>query len=243
MTFLLVILLVGLGIWGVKQYNGLKSLAEAVRARRANILAVTKKRADLAAQLVNIAESYGSHEKLSHFQISEDLTSIAGLNSANAKADRMIGQVTAMAQNFPDLKANQTFQQLMRQLDAIETEILARREAYNQAVERYNASRVRLPQALIANACQFEEAPYYETNAAGLDEIATFHTGDTKALEEVMKRAGRRAQALAEQTAERARARRARGDGVLEGAHQRNGAGALAETAAEAEPRRELEDL
>ncbi len=209
MLFLLFIVLIGLAVWGVKHYNSLKALAEAVRSRRANILAVTKKRADLAAQLVNIAQSYGSHEKLSHFQISEDLTSIAGLNSVNHKADRMIGQVTAMAQNFPDLKANQTYQQLMRQLESIEAEILARREAYNQAVERYNASRVRLPQALIANACKFEEAPYYETSAEGLDDIATFHTGDTRALEDVMKRAGRRAQVLAGQTAEYARTRRA----------------------------------
>ena len=75
----------------------MKTLAEAVRSKRANILAVTRKRADLASQLVNIAESYGSHEKLTHFQVSEDLTSIAGLSSANSKADRMIGQVTAMA--------------------------------------------------------------------------------------------------------------------------------------------------
>lgn len=209
MFFLFLIVLVALTVWGIKHYNSLKSLAEAVRSRRANILAVTKKRADLATQLVNIAKSYGSHEKLSHFQISEDLTSIAGLNSMTAKTDRMIGQVTSMAQNFPDLKANQTYQQLMQQLEAIESEILARREAYNQAVERYNASRVRLPQALIANACKFEEAPYYETSSEGLDDIATFHTGDTRALEDVMKRAGRRAQVLAGQTAEYARTRRA----------------------------------
>ncbi len=213
---LLFIVLIVLTIWGVKHYNSLKALAEAVRSRRANILAVTKKRADLAAQLVNIAESYGAHEKVSHFQVSEDLTSIAGLHSVNAKADRIIGQVTAMAQSFPDLKANQTYQQLMRQLEAIETEILARRETYNQAVERYNASRVRLPQALIANACSFQEAPYYETSTDGLDDIATFHTGDTRALEDAMKRAARRAQGLAGQTAEYARTRRARAGTAFE---------------------------
>ncbi len=213
---LLFVILIALTIWGVKHYNSLKALAEAVRSRRANILAVTKKRADLAAQLINIAESYGAHEKVSHFQVSEDLTSIAGLHSVNAKADRIIGQVTAMAQSFPDLKANQTYQQLMRQLETIETEILVRRETYNQAVERYNASRVRLPQALIANACSFQEAPYYETGADGLDDIATFHTGDTRALEDAMKRAGRRAQGLAGQTAEYARARRARAGTTFE---------------------------
>ncbi len=186
-----------------------------MRSRRANILAVTKKRADLAAQLVNIAESYGAHEKLAHFQVSEDLTTVAGLSSVNAKADRMISQVTALAQNFPDLKANQTFQQLMRQLEGIETEILQRRETYNQAVERYNAFRVRLPQMLVARACSFEEAPYFEVNAQGLDEIATFHTGDTRALEEAMRRAGKRAQVLGGQAVEYAKARRTRDGGDM----------------------------
>lgn len=205
--FCFLILIVAVLGWGVKLYNTLKTLAEAVRARRANILAVTKKRADLAAQLVGIAESYGSHEKLSHFQLSEDLTTIAGLNSANIHADRMINQVTSMAQNFPDLKANQTYQQLMKQLETIEGEILQRREAYNQTVERYNVYRVRLPQVFVANVCHFAEAPYFETNAQGLEEIAQFHTGDTQALQDVMKRAGNRAQALAAQTAAYARSR------------------------------------
>ncbi len=192
-------------VWGVKLYNSLKGLAEAVRSRRANIFAVTKKRADLAAQLVNIAENYGSHEKLSHFQVSEDLTSIAGLASVNKKADRMINQVVSMAQNFPDLKANQTYQQLMQQLEKIEAEILQRRETYNQVVERYNAHRVRVPQVFVANLCHFGEAPYFEVNAEGLDDIAVFHTGDTKALEDVMRRAGTRAQAFAKQASAYAR--------------------------------------
>ncbi len=205
--FLLLLLSAVLAGLFVKYYNALKSLAESVRSRRANTLAVTKKRADLAAQLVNIAESYGAHEKLSHFQVSEDLTTVAGLASANTEADRMITQVTALAQNFPDLKANQTFQQLMRQLETIEGEILSRRETYNQAVERYNTYRVRLPQALVANVCNFAEAPYFEINPEGLDTIAVFETGDTQALQETLRRASTRGKALAQQTAAYARAR------------------------------------
>ena len=197
MLTLLVFVLMVLAFFGVKLYNRLKVLAESVRARRANILAVTRKRADLASRLVDIANGYGSHEKLAQLQISEDMTSMAGLLQTNASADRAISQVSALALAFPDLKANQTFQQLMAQLAQIESEILQRREAYNHGVEQYNAYRVRLPQALVANLCHFEEAPYFQTDAAGLETLAEFKTGDTKAVEDLIRRAGERAKTIA----------------------------------------------
>ena len=195
-TLLLVLLLIA-AVVGSRCYNRLKVLAEAVRSRRSNILAVPRKRAELAPRLVDIANGYGSHEKLAQLQISEDITSMAAMKSVNANADRAISQVAALAMNFPDLKANQTFQQLMLQLEQIETEILQRRETYNQAVEQYNAYRVRLPQAPLANACNFEEAPYFDTDATGLETLAEFKTGDTKAVEALVRRAGERAKTLA----------------------------------------------
>ena len=195
--FFLLPLLVVVAVISIRCYNRLKVLAEAVRSRRSNILAVTRKRADLASRLVDIANAYSSHEKLAQLQSSEDITSIAALKSVNAGADRAIHQVAALAMAFPDLKANQTFQQLMLQLEKIETEILQRREAYNQAVEQYNAYRVRLPQSSLAAVCNFEEAPYFETNSSDLDTLAEFKTGDTKAVEAIVRRAGERARTLA----------------------------------------------
>ena len=195
--FFLLLLLVIVAVISIRCYNRLKVLAEAVRSRRSNVLAVTRKRADLASRLVDIANGYGSHEKLAQLQISEDMTSIAALKTANARADRAIHQVAALAMAFPDLKANQTFQQLMSQLEKIETEILQRREAYNHAVEQYNAYRVRLPQAPLASICNFEEAPYFETSSSDLDILAEFKTGDTKAVEAVLRRASERAGAYA----------------------------------------------
>ena len=197
MLTLLILCLIVVTVVGVRAYNRLKQLAESVRSRRANILAVTRKRADLASRLVDIANGYGSHEKLAQLQVSEDMTSMSGLMSTNASADRAIGQVAALAMAFPDLKANQTFQQLMLQLDTIETEVLQRRETYNHAVEQYNAYRVRLPQAMLANVCNFEEAPYFETDPSGLERLAEFKTGDTKAVEALVRRASERARTFA----------------------------------------------
>ena len=197
MFTLFLLLLFVAAVVGVRCYNRLKMLAEAVRSRRSNILAVTRKRADLASRLVDIANGYGSHEKLAQLQVSEDMTSMAAVKSMNASADRAIGQVAALAMSFPDLKANQTFQQLMLQLEKIETEVLQRRETYNQAVEQYNAYRVRLPQAFLANACNFEEAPYFDTDSSGLETLAEFKSGDTKAVEALVRRASERAKTLA----------------------------------------------
>ncbi len=103
--FFLLLLLVIFAVISIRCYNRLKVLAEAVRSRRSNILAVTRKRADLASRLVDIANGYGSHEKLAQLQISEDMTSIAALKTANAKADQAIHQVAALAMAFPDLKS------------------------------------------------------------------------------------------------------------------------------------------
>ncbi len=197
MFTLFILVLIVVAFVGVRVYNRLKQLAESVRSRRANILAVTRKRADLASRLVDIANGFGSHEKLAQLQVSEDMTSIAGLMRANASANQAISQVSALAMAFPDLKANQTFQQLMLQLEKIETEVLERRETYNHAVEQYNAYRVRLPQAMLAGVCNFEEAPYFETDPSGLETLAEFKTGDTKAVEALVRRAGERARTLA----------------------------------------------
>ncbi len=209
-TLLFLLLIVG-SFLAVRLYNRLKLLAEAVRSRRANILAVTRKRADLANRLVDIANGYGSHEKVAHLQVSEDMTTMATAANTNARADHAIREVAALAMAFPDLKANQTFQQLMLQLEKIESEILQRREQYNGAVEAYNGYRVRLPQSLLAGVCNFEEAPYFETSAAGLDTLAEFKTGDTKAVEQLLRRGAERARTVAAATHAQWRESQARG--------------------------------
>lgn len=181
----------------ISTYNTLKAASENVKSRRANIMAVTKKRADLAQRLANIAMRYGDHEKLSQLQISEDFTSIGALMAANQSADQMINRVSHLATAFPDLKANQTYQQLMAQLEQIENDILERRESYNEAVKAYNICRVRFPQSLIANFFNFAEAPYYEVSETGLDELPEFHAGDSEALNALVQRTADRAQELA----------------------------------------------
>lgn len=89
-----------------------------------------------------------------------------------------------MAQAFPDLKANAAYQQLMRQIDEIESAILSRREQYNARVEAYNAFRLQLPQSFFAGAMGFPEAHYF--NADNLQMMRDFRTGDSEILKDAL---------------------------------------------------------
>lgn len=203
MEWILFIAVIVAAIWAAKNYNYLWRLAEAIRSRRANILVATKKRAHLAQRLVDIARNYGDHEKLSQLQISEDMTTMAGLVSANQKTDVALQHVASLAMAFPELKANETFQQLMSQIAGIESEVMERREGYNNAVETYNAGRAAFPRVLVAKAFRFEPAPYYDISAEGLDTLAEFTTGDTTHISTLLRRAGDRAQELGKQAGEK----------------------------------------
>lgn len=205
--FIIVILAL---IWAILSYNHLWRLAEAIRSRRANIQVATKKRADLAQRLVEIAQNYGAHEKLSQLKISEDMSTMSGLASANHKADLMVNQVSSLAMAFPELKANETFQHLMSQIADIESEIMDRRENYNVSVETYNAYRAAFPRVLVAQALRFEVAPYYEVVGDGLDTLAEFKTGDTSHIVDLLRRAGDRAQAVGKKAGHRMNEQRKR---------------------------------
>src|SRR3546814_806972 len=93
-----------------------------------------------------------------------------------------------LANRFPELKANATYQQLMTQLDEIETTVLERREAYNAAAEAYNATRGSLPHLFYAEKLGFAEAPYFAMDEAGAEQLASFKTDDGKILRDTMGR-------------------------------------------------------
>lgn len=106
----LTLLIIVLGIWLFLAYNKLRRLAENVKRWQANIAATVKKRHDIAQRLADIAASYGDHEKLTHFTIAEGEANMVNANAAAADASRVIGNVQMLANRFPELKANATYQ-------------------------------------------------------------------------------------------------------------------------------------
>ncbi|MFQ1012311.1 LemA family protein [Gilliamella apicola] len=185
-TTLFLILIVILA-WLFFAYNKLRRLAENVKQKQSNIYATIKKRHDIAQRLSDIASNYGDHEKLTHLTITES-DSIAKANIAVSEASHLIGNVQMLANRFPDLKANSTYQQLMVQLDKIENTILERREAYNAAVQIYNSLRGSIPHLFYATKLGFVEATYFEMDENGMDQLASFNTDDGKILRDTMGR-------------------------------------------------------
>jgi LemA protein len=190
---MLLLVAAGLIFWFVKIYNQLQKLGTAVKQRRADIIASMKKRLDLASRLIDIAKSYGDHEKLTQLSTSENLSSMVDAMHASRRVDQVINQVSGLAMAFPDLKANSAYQQLMSQLHDIETDLQSRRESYNAVVGAYNAYRSSLPQNLFAEKVGFPEAPFFAIDEAGLEVLPEFSTDDGQFLKSTLQKMGDRA--------------------------------------------------
>ncbi len=185
---LLLFIVIAVAVWMFMSYNKLRRLAEYVKRCRANIAASIKKRHDIAQRLSDIAASYGDHEKLTHITVTEGDLGIAQASAAAADATRVIGNVQMVANRFPELKANATYQQLMVQLEEIENAILQRREAYNEAAQTYNSTRGSLPHLFYSDALGFAEAPYFAVDDSDGEQLASFNTDDGRILRETMGR-------------------------------------------------------
>ena len=185
---LLVIIIIGLLVGFVIIYNRLRSESEIVRGARSNILAATRKRLDLAKRISDVAAGYAEHEKIIQLTASETMSNIAESQNADQKVNQVMGQVSALAVAYPNLKADKTYAQLMNQWHQLENDIQATRETYNNKVTSYNAYRGAIPQVLFATPVGFGPAPYYETDVEGMDSVPDFVTDDGEMLKETMGR-------------------------------------------------------
>ena len=175
-SFLIFILIVAVVLF-VYIYNKLQVIGQKVKSSHSNVLTVIQKRADLANKLQDIAREYGAHEKLTHISVSNNLVDTFK-ESSNA-----IANVNALAQRYPDLKANSAYQQLMTQLNQIEDELQKKREIYNSAAGSYNSMRLQIPTVFFASVMGFKEAPYFDFD--NLQAIRDFKTDDGEMLKTV----------------------------------------------------------
>jgi len=175
-------------IWFVVIYNRLRSSSEVVKGAKSNILAATRKRIDLAKRISDVASSYAKHEQLTQITVGEQMNNISDSLSAEDKVTQVMGQVSALAVAYPELKANTTYNQLMNQWHELENDIHNSRENYNGVVTSYNAYQGALPQVLFAKAIGFGPAPYYETQIEDMDSTPDFVTDDGEILKETMGR-------------------------------------------------------
>lgn len=155
----------------VALYNGLVTARNKVKNAWAQIDVQLNRRADLIPNLVETVKGYAGHEKT----VFEDVTAArAGLMNANgvkeiSEANNQLSETLktlfAVAENYPELKANENFKELQAQLAQTEDKIAYSRQFYNDTVLMYNNKCQTFPSNIIANLFGFKEADFFE--AAG----------------------------------------------------------------------------
>src|SRR5690242_9084478 len=165
-------LLAVLVLYVIAAYNSLVRLREQVRSGWAQIDVVLKRRHDLIPNLVETVKGYAAHEK-------ETLTAViaarnqavaardpASLSAAEGQLSGALRQLFAVAEAYPDLKANQNFMQLQSELAGTENQISSFRQHYNALVQQYNTSMLSFPNNLIAGPFGFTPQPFFEIQDA-----------------------------------------------------------------------------
>ena len=170
------VLAVALVGYTVKSYNGLVTLKQEVTQKESDIQTTLQRRADLIPNLVNTVKGYASHEEAIMKEVSDARAALVGANNtgdqlaANEQMTSALNRLLAVAENYPDLKANTNFIQLQDELSGTENRITQARRAYNDAVKTYNTKIQRFPTSLVAGIFNFEAFEYFQANA-GAQEV------------------------------------------------------------------------
>ena len=155
------------GLWLVATYNGLVALRQRCRQSFSDIDVQLKQRHDLVPNLVETVKGYASHEKgtLEAVIKARNAAVTAQGPAAQAAAEGALQgalrQIFALAEAYPDLNANQNFQQLQTELSDLENKIAAARRFFNNAVSEYNTKRQAFPAVLFANALGFGPQDFF----------------------------------------------------------------------------------
>lgn len=165
-----VILAIGLALifWAVGIYNGLVTLKNRVDEAWSDIDVQLKRRYDLIPNLVNTVKGYATHEKELFEKVTQARTQAMGAQSPaqKAEAENMLSgtlkSLFAVSENYPDLKANQNFLELQRELTDTEDKIQASRRFYNGNVRDFNIKIEAFPDMIIANMLAYKKREFFE---------------------------------------------------------------------------------
>lgn len=161
-----IIAVIGFIIVGI--YNRLVALRQNRENAFADIDVQLKQRFDLIPNLVETVKGYASHEKETFEEVTAMRAKVekAGSQGERLKAEAALGSalinLNAVAENYPELKADQNFQQLMAELSDIENKIAAARRYFNNATSELNTSIQQFPANLFAGAFGFKTEEFYE---------------------------------------------------------------------------------
>lgn len=160
----LVLLVVGLF---VSTYNTLVNYDESIKGSWAQVENVLQRRSDLIPNLVNTVKGYAKHEKEIFENVANARAALLGAKTIDDKAkaagamDSAIGRLLAIAENYPQLKANENFMALQDELAGTENRIAVERKRYNDIVQAYNISVRRFPANVLAGMYGFKQKEVY----------------------------------------------------------------------------------
>jgi LemA protein len=163
--------------WGVGLYNGLVRADEEATKAWAQVENVYQRRADLIPNLVATVKGYAAHESetleavvSARAQATQttvdpaklDAAGIQKYQEAQGQLSTALGRLLMITENYPNLKADQSFLNLQAQLEGTENRITVERNKFNETVQQYNVMIRRFPRTLIASMFWFEKKAYFE---------------------------------------------------------------------------------
>ena len=162
-------------------YNNMVLKQETVAAQWSNVENQYQRRLDLIPNLVNTVKGYASHEsetltaviearaQATRTNISIDelnQQTLSELNKSQGALSTALGKLMAIAESYPDLKANQNFRDLQVQLEGTENRIATERRKFNEAARAYNSYIRQFPRNLFASMFGFDKQAYFEAEQA-----------------------------------------------------------------------------
>lgn len=154
----------------VGSYNGLVGKSESVETALSEIDNQLQRRNDLIPNLVGTVKQYAAHEEKIFSDIADARARLAGAATladqaeADAAVNSALSRLLAIAENYPDLKANKNFIQLQDELAGTENRIAFARRDYNELAREYNTSIRRFPTNIYANLFGFDKVDYFEAS-------------------------------------------------------------------------------
>ena len=164
--------IVVLVIWAISIYNGLVALRQRADQSFADIDVQLKQRHDLIPNLVETVKGYAAHERGTLEAVVQARNTAVAAPGVEQKvaAENMLtgalGKLFALAEAYPDLKANTNFLQLQSELSDIENKLAAARRFFNNAVQEYNTGIQQFPAVLFAASFGFRERTFFDVGDA-----------------------------------------------------------------------------
>ncbi|SCY15302.1 LemA protein [Nonlabens sp. Hel1_33_55] len=166
-------------IWGISWNNSAVAKSESVQSQWANVESSYQRRSDLIPNIVATAKQYAEFEQETLTGVIEARAKATSINvdASNLTAENIqafseaqgavssgLGRLLATYENYPDLKANENFKELINELERTENRINVERNRYNENVRVYNLQIKKFPGSVFASILGFDESPYFKAD-------------------------------------------------------------------------------